>query len=126
MIMADTSTKTKKAVKAVAIETTETSGPRIRVKIKAYDHKIIDEATRTIIETAERNNVKVIGPVPLPTVINKFSVNRSTFINKTAQEQYELRIHKRVIDVVNPNPKAIDALMNLNLPSGVEVEIKMM
>lgn len=107
-------------------ETPETSGPRVRIKIKAYDHKIIDEATRTIIETAERNNVKVIGPVPLPTVINKFSVNRSTFINKTAQEQFELRIHKRVIDVVNPNPKAIDALMNLNLPSGVEVEIKMM
>lgn len=123
MIMADTSTKTKKV--AVA-ENPEMSGPRVRVKIKAYDHKIIDEATRTIIETAERNNVKVIGPVPLPTVINKFSVNRSTFINKTAQEQYELRIHKRVIDVVNPNPKAIDALMNLNLPSGVEVEIKMM
>lgn len=123
MIMADTSTKTKKAV---VVENPEMSGPRVRVKIKAYDHKIIDEATRTIIETAERNNVKVIGPVPLPTVINKFSVNRSTFINKTAQEQYELRIHKRVIDVVNPNPKAIDALMNLNLPSGVEVEIKMM
>lgn len=123
MIMADTSTKTKKV--AVA-ENPEMSGPRVRVKIKAYDHKIIDEATRTIIETAERNNVKVIGPVPLPTVINKFSVNRSTFINKTAQEQFELRIHKRVIDVVNPNPKAIDALMNLNLPSGVEVEIKMM
>ena len=125
MIMTDTPTKTSKKAVAPAI-VGDAGGPRIRVKIKAYDHKIIDEATRTIIETAERNNVQVIGPVPLPTVINKFSVNRSTFINKTAQEQFELRIHKRVIDVVNPNPKAIDALMNLNLPSGVEVEIKMM
>ena len=101
-------------------------GPKVRIKIKAYDHKIIDAATKVIIDTAERNNVKVIGPVPLPTEINKYSVNRSTFIHKTAQEQYELRTHKRLIDIISPTPKAVDALMNLNLPSGVDVEIKMM
>ena len=101
-------------------------GPKVRIKIKAYDHKIIDAATKVIIDTAERNSVKVVGPVPLPTETNKYSVNRSTFINKTAQEQYEMRIHKRLIDIVSPTPKAVDALMNLNLPSGVDVEIKMM
>lgn len=101
-------------------------GPKLRIKIKAYDHKVIDTATKTIIDTAERNNVKVVGPVPLPTSINKYSVNRSTFVHKTAQEQYEMRTHKRLIDILNPSPKAIDALMNLNLPSGVDVEIKMM
>lgn len=98
---------------------------KIRVKIRAYDNKIIDKAARTIIETAERNNAKVIGPVPLPTEKNKFSVNRSTFVHKTSQEQYEMRTHKRLIDILNLNPRAIDAMMNLNLPSGVDVEIKM-
>lgn len=102
------------------------AGPKVRIKIKAYDHKIIDAATKVIIDTAERNNVKVIGPVPLPTEVDKYSVNRSTFIHKTAQEQYEMRTHKRLIDIVSPTPKAVDALMNLNLPSGVDVEIKMM
>ena len=78
-----------------------------------------------IIETAERNGAKVVGPVPLPTDINKYSVNRSTFVHKTSSEQFEMRTHKRLIDILNPSPKAIDALMNLNLPSGVDVEIKM-
>lgn len=105
--------------------TTQDQGPRVRIKIRAFDNKIIDNATKTIIETAERNGAKVVGPVPLPTEKNKFSVNRSTFINKTAQEQYEIRTHKRLVDIVDPTPKAIDALMNLNLPSGVDVEIKM-
>ncbi len=104
---------------------TEEVGPRVRVKIKAYDHKIIDAATKTIIDTAERNGAKVVGPVPLPTHIQKYSVNRATFVHKTAQEQYEMRTHKRLIDIFDTNPKAIDALMNLNLPSGVDVEIKM-
>lgn len=103
----------------------ETVGAKIRVRISAYDHKIIDAATKTIIDTAERNNAHVVGPVPLPTAKKKFSVNRSTFIKKTAQEQFEMRIHKRLIDILDPNPKTIDALMNLNLPSGVDVEIKM-
>lgn len=100
------------------------SGQRIRVKIRAYDNKIIDKAAKTIIDTAERNNAQVVGPVPLPTEKNKFSVNRSTFVHKTSAEQYEMRTHKRLLDIFNPTPRAIDALMNLNLPSGVDVEIK--
>ena len=100
-------------------------GPKVRIKIRAYDNKIIDQAAKTIIDTAERNNAKVVGPVPLPTEKNKFSVNRSTFVHKTSAEQYEMRTHKRLIDIITPNPKVIDALMNLNLPAGVDVEIKM-
>ena len=101
-------------------------GTRIRIKIRAYDNKIIDAATKTIIDTAERNNAKIVGPVPLPTEKSKFSVGRSTFVHKTSSEQYEMRVHKRLVDILSPSPKAIDALMNLNLPSGVDVAIKMM
>ena len=104
----------------------KSQGPRVRIKIRAYDNKIIDGATKTIIDTAERNNAKVVGPVPLPTEKSKYSVNRSTFVHKTSAEQFEMRIHKRLIDILSPTPKTIDALMNLNLPSGVDVEIKMM
>jgi small subunit ribosomal protein S10 len=101
------------------------AGPKVRIKIRAYDNKIIDQAAKTIIDTAERNNAKVVGPVPLPTEKNKFSVNRATFVNKTSAEQFEMRTHKRLIDILSPNPKAVDALMNLNLPAGVDIEIKM-
>lgn len=99
--------------------------PRIRIKIRAYDNKIIDQSTRTIIETAERNGASVIGPVPLPTEKKIYTVNRSTFVHKDAREQFEMRVHKRLLDIVEPTPKAIDALMRLNLPAGVDVEIKM-
>ena len=112
-------------IKQKTKEQTSEVGQKIRIKICAYDSKIIDIATKTIIDTAERNNAKVVGPVPLPTAIKKFNVNRSTFVHKTSSEQYEIRTHKRLIDIVNTNPKTIDALMNLNLPSGVDVEIKM-
>ncbi|MFH1789613.1 MAG: 30S ribosomal protein S10 [bacterium] len=98
---------------------------RIRIKIRAYDNKIIDQAAKNIIDTALRNNAKVVGPVPLPTEKTKFTVNRSTFINKTSREQYEMRVHKRLIDVINPTPKCIDALMSLQIPAGVDIEIKM-
>lgn len=101
------------------------AGQKIRIKICAYDNKIIDIATKTIIDTAERNNAKVVGPVPLPTAFKKFNVNRSTFVHKTSSEQYEMRTHKRLIDIFDTTPRTIDALMNLNLPSGVDVEIKM-
>ncbi len=102
-----------------------TSSHRVRIKIRAYDHKIIDQATKMIIETAERSGAKVIGPVPLPTEKKKWTVNRSTFVHKNAREQFEMRIHKRVVDILDPNPKTIDALTSLNLPAGVDVEIKM-
>ena len=100
-------------------------GPKVRIKIRAYDNKIIDQAAKTIIDTAERNGAKVVGPVPLPTEKNKFSVNRATFVHKTSAEQFEMRTHKRLIDILSPNAKTVDALMNLNLPAGVDVEIKM-
>jgi small subunit ribosomal protein S10 len=100
--------------------------PRVRIKIFSYDSKIIDEATKIIMETAERNNAKVVGPVPLPTEKKKFSVNRSTFVHNTSEEQYEMRIHKRIIDIIGMNPKAMDALMNIHLPSGVDIEVKML
>ena len=98
---------------------------KIRIKIKAFDHKIVDQSARQIIETAERYGAEVIGPVPLPTQIQKYTVNRSSFVHKDAREQFEMRTHKRLIDILNPEPKIIDALMNLNLPAGVDIEIKM-
>lgn len=98
---------------------------KIRIKIKAFDHKIIDKSTKTIIETAERTNAQIFGPIPLPTEKIKYTVNRSTFVNKTARDQYEMRIHKRLIDIVEPGAKTIEDLTNLNLPAGVDVEIKM-
>jgi small subunit ribosomal protein S10 len=97
---------------------------KIRLRIKAYDHKLIDNSARQIIDTAERNDAKVVGPIPLPTEIKKYTVNRSTFVHKDAREQFELRIHKRMIDIMNPNPKIIESLSNLNLPAGVDIEIK--
>ena len=98
---------------------------RIRIKIKAYDHKVIDSSVRQIVETALRHGAEVHGPTPLPTEIHKYTVNRSTFVHKDAREQFEMRIHKRLIDILNPTPQVIDALMELNLPAGVDIEIKM-
>lgn len=98
---------------------------RIRIRIRAFDHKIIDQSTKTIIDTALRTGAHVKGPIPLPTEKNKFTVNRSTFVHKNAREQYEMRTHKRLIDITDPTPKTIDALMSLNLPAGVDIEIKM-
>jgi len=97
----------------------------MRVKIKAYDHKVIDQSARKIVETAERSGASVVGPVPLPTEIHKVTVNRSTFVHKNSRDQYEMRVHKRLIDIVNPTSKTIDLMTNLDLPTGVDVEIKM-
>lgn len=101
------------------------SSSRVRIKIRAYDHKIIDQSTRTIIDTAERTGAHVVGPVPLPTEKKKWTVNRSTFVHKNAREQFEMRIHKRIVDILDPNAKTIESLTALNLPAGVDVEIKM-
>lgn len=98
---------------------------RIRIKIQAYDHKLVDQSIKQIIEVIERYGAEICGPVPLPTEIHKYTVNRSTFIHKDSREQYEMRVHKRLIDIINPGPKIIDALMSLNLPAGVDIEIKM-
>lgn len=98
---------------------------RIRIKIRAFDHKIIDQSTKTIIETIERSDAQFFGPIPLPTEKRKYTVNRSTFVHKDARDQYEMRTHKRMIDIVDPTAKTIEDLTNLILPAGVDVEIKM-
>jgi small subunit ribosomal protein S10 len=97
---------------------------RLRIKIRAYDHKIIDQSTRTIIETALRTGARVKGPVPLPTERSKYTVIRSAFVHKNSREQYEMRTHKRLVDIIDPTPKTVDALTSLNLPAGVDIEIK--
>lgn len=97
---------------------------RLRIKLRGYDPKIVDKGAKQIVEIAARYGVEVKGPVPLPTEIKKFTVNRSTFVHKDAREQFEIRYHKRLIDIENPTGKVIDALMNLNLPAGLDVEIK--
>ena len=101
------------------------AGQKIRIKLFSFDHKVIDQSTQIIIETAEMTGAIVVGPIPLPTKIVKYTVNRSTFVNKKARDQFETRTHKRLIDIRDANAKTIDALSNLNLPSGVEIEIKM-
>ena len=103
----------------------ESEKQRIRIKIKAFDHKIIDQSTKTIIDTAARTDAQIFGPIPLPTEKHKYTVNRSTFVHKNARDQYEMRIHKRLIDIVDPTAKTIEDLTNLSLPAGVDVEIKM-
>jgi len=92
--------------------------------VRAYDHKILDTCIRQIVETAERYGAEIAGPIPLPTEIRRYTVNRSTFVHKNAREQFEMRVHKRLIDIMNPVPKIIDALTNLNLPAGVDIEVK--
>jgi len=99
---------------------------KIRIRIQAYDHKVVDESARLIIETAERTGAIVAGPIPLPSNIEKFTVNKSTFVHKNAREQYEIRTHKRLIDITESTPKTIDSLQNLSLPAGVDIEIKML
>lgn len=106
-------------------ETGAQSSTRVRIKIKAYDHKVIDQSARKIVETVERTGASVTGPVPLPTEKHRVTVNRSTFVHKNSRDQYEMRVHKRMIDIVDPTPKTIDQLTNLDLPAGVDIEIKM-
>lgn len=98
---------------------------KIRIKLRAYDNKIIDKSAQQIVDTIERYGGRPVGPVPLPTEIHKYTVNRSSFIDKTSREQFEMRTHKRIIDIMSPTPKIIDALMNLNLPAGVDIDLKM-
>ncbi|MEK7508223.1 MAG: 30S ribosomal protein S10 [Patescibacteria group bacterium] len=97
---------------------------KVRLRIKSYDHKLIDNSAKQIIEAAERNDAKIVGPIPLPTEIKKYTVNRSTFVHKDSREQFELRVHKRLVEILNPTPKIIESLSNLSLPAGVDIEIK--
>ncbi|OGF70225.1 30S ribosomal protein S10 [Candidatus Giovannonibacteria bacterium RIFCSPLOWO2_02_FULL_45_14] len=99
---------------------------KLRIRVRGYDHKILDSSVKQIVDTALRYGAEVVGPVPLPTEIRKYTVNRSTFVHKNAREQFEMRVHKRLLDIINVTPKIIDALTNLNLPAGVDIEVKML
>ena len=99
---------------------------RLRVKLKSYDHRVLDEASAKIIDTALATGAKIIGPIPLPTSRSMMAVKESPFTDKDAQEHYEVLVHKRLIDIINPNTKTIEALTNLSLPSGVDIDVKML
>ena len=103
---------------------TEVKPEKLRLKIKAYDSKLIDSSVKQIVDTAKRLDAQVVGPIPLPTEIHKYTVNRSTFVHKNSREQFELRIHKRLVDIINFNQNVIEALSKLNLAAGVDIEIK--
>ena len=97
---------------------------RIRIRLKAYDHRVLDQSTTEIVNTAKRTGAQVAGPIPLPTVKNKYTVLRSPHVDKKSREQFEIRTHKRLLDILDPTPQTVDALMKLDLPAGVDVEIK--
>lgn len=122
--MAEAIKKTSIAKKKAAPKV-EASVPRLRIRVRAYENKILDASVKQIIDTALRYDVQVLGPVPLPTEIKKYTVNRSSFVYKNAREQFEMRVHKRLIDILNPNAKIIEALTNMSLPSGVNIDVKM-
>ncbi len=103
----------------------DTEKNKIRLKIKSYDHRLIDTATRQIIDIAVRNGAEVVGPIPLPTEMRKYTVNRSTFVHKNSREQFEMKVHKRLLEILNPGQRIVEALSNLNLPSGIDIEVKL-
>lgn len=117
-------TKTTSKAKAKSIAKGDAASI-LRIRVRAYDSKILDASVKQIIETALRHDAKVVGPVPLPTDIKKYTVNRASFVYKNAREQFEMRIHRRLIDIINPNAKVIEALTNISLPSGVNIDVKM-
>ena len=125
-----TSTKAGKKKVTAKTKTSKTSKKkevtqRLRIKVRAYEHKILDASVKQIIDTATRFDATILGPIPLPTEMKKYTVNRSAFIFKDAREQFEMRVHKRLIDIISPSPKVIEALTNLNLPLGVNIDVKM-
>ena len=117
-VPAKTKKKTKKAEPAP-------DASKLRIRVSAYENKILDASVKQIVDTAVRYDAKIEGPVPLPTEIKKYTVNRSSFIDKNSREQFEMRVHKRLIDILNPGAKIIESLTNLNLPSGVNIDVKM-
>jgi len=106
-------------------DTTKDVASRLRIRVRAYESKILDASVKQIMDTALRFGADVSGPIPLPTEIKKYTVNRSSFVYKDAREQFEMRVHKRLIDILNPDAKVIEALTNLSLPSGVNIDVKM-
>ncbi len=127
MPVKSTKPKTAKATKPKAADKEKKEGDiRLRIRVRAYENKILDASVKQIMDTALRHDAKIMGPTPLPTEIRKYTVNRSPFVYKNSREQFEIRTHKRVIDILNPNGKTVEALTNLSLPSGVEIDVKMM
>lgn len=118
---ATTKAAPKKAGKASKVAEVQ----KLRIRVRAYESKVLDASVKQIIDTARRFEAVILGPIPLPTEIKRYTVNRSSFIYKDAREQFEMRIHKRLVDIVNPNAKLIEALTNLSLPSGVDIDVKM-
>ncbi len=122
--MAVTAQATKKAsTKTKAAKVAEVQ--KLRIRVRAYESKVLDASVKQIIDTARRFEAVILGPIPLPTEIKRYTVNRASFVYKDAREQFEMRVHKRLIDIVNPNAKLIEALTNLSLPSGVDIDVKM-
>ncbi len=119
--MTATVTKAKKIAKAPKAQDAQ----KLRIRVRAYESKVLDASVKQIIDTARRFEAIILGPIPLPTEIKRYTVNRSSFIYKDAREQFEMRVHKRLVDIVNPNAKLIEALTNLSLPSGVDIDVKM-
>jgi small subunit ribosomal protein S10 len=119
--MTATATATKKSAKTAKAPDTQ----KLRIRVRAYESKVLDASVKQIIDTARRFEAVILGPIPLPTEIKRYTVNRASFVYKDAREQFEMRVHKRLVDIVNPNAKLIEALTNLSLPSGVDIDVKM-
>ena len=135
MVVKDAKIKKPKAPAKVRVETTKIPVKKgkkedgrvvLRIRVRAYESKILDSSVKQIIDTAMRYDAAVVGPIPLPTEIKKYTVNRASFIYKNTREQFEIRVHKRLIDIINPNAKTVEALTNLSLPSGVDIDVKML
>ena len=142
MATKETKTKKPKVVKTTVVKTTKAPKIKVpkvstkkekedtrvvlRIRVRAYESKILDASVKQIIDTAMRYDAEIVGPVPLPTEIKKYTVNRASFIYKNTREQFEIRVHKRLIDIINPNTKTVEALTNLSLPSGVDIDVKML
>ncbi len=120
--MAESTLKKSKTTKKSSKK--EEAISKLRIRVMAYEYKVLDISVKQIIDTALRYDAKVVGPVPLPTEIKKYTVNRAPFVYKNAREQFEMRVHRRVIDIINPSPKIMEALTNLSLPSGVNIDVK--
>ncbi len=116
-----TAVATKKASKTPKVAEVQ----KLRIRVRAYESKVLDASVKQIIDTARRFEATILGPIPLPTEIKKYTVNRASFVYKDAREQFEMRVHKRLVDIINPQPKLIEALTNLSLPSGVDIDVKM-
>ncbi len=124
--MAKETTEKKKKTTRARKSSAESAPSRLRIRVRAYEYKILDLSVKQIIDTAIRYDAEVVGPIPLPTETKKYTVNRASFVFKNAREQFEMRVHKRLIEIFNPTPKLVESLTNLSLPSGVNIDVKLL